>query len=618
MQLNPITFEVLRNALSAMCDEGSEMIARLAYAPTISEGHDHSCALLTAEGRLVSHGDRDQAPHIGSFEPSVRVVREWTEDKFEPGDVYIFNDPYSGGIHTNDVKLIRPIFHGGKVIAFNSSTGHWPDVGGALPGSFNPRATDCYSEGLRMPPMLLFKGDKLDRTVMTLIEYNMRTGRERIADIYAQHRAGLLIEERLCELYDRHGGETIETLFIDVFDYTEELFRKQVAELPDGEFEFEDFSDMDAMHPDTPRIRVHCRMRISGDKVTFDYTGSDPAPVGPFGFPRASLETAVYDGTLHCFPQLAPLNHGLARSVEILSTPGSCVHIQEPTPASGYASGAYEKVAAVTMACWANAFSTVNPRRMYAAGINLANLCIGGIHPKTGKQFVNYLWNEGGQGARSYKDGNPFQMMIFIGGATNQPVEILERLYPLLYTNCIGIEDSCGDGKFRGGVGIDRSFKVLGALTLTMHGDRAEITPFGFAGGTNGGANILRLRRAANPEIEEDLGMHAVGIRLEPGDHMIYRSNGGGGFGNPLDRDPERVSADVELGWISREKANAVYGVVLRADESAKDRYVIDLNATTVMREQMAKETRVRGYGPGEVHPLGELIQVAEVALAAE
>lgn len=618
MKLNPITFEVLRNALSAMCDEGSEMIARLAYAPTISEGHDHSCALLTAEGRLVAHGDRDQAPHIGSFEPSVRVVREWTEDKFEPGDVYIFNDPYSGGIHTNDVKLIRPIFHGGRVIAFNSSTGHWPDVGGALPGSFNPRATDCYSEGLRIPPMLLFRGDKLDRTVITLIEYNMRTGRERIADIYAQHRAGLLIEERLCELYDRHGDETIETLFIDVFDYTEEMFRKQVAELPDGEFEFEDFSDMDAMHPDTPRIRVHCRMRISGGQVTLDYRGSDPAPVGPFGFPRASLETAVYDGTLHCFPQLAPLNHGLARSVEILSTPGSCVHIEEPTPASGYASGAYEKVAAVTMACWANAFSTVNPHRMYAAGINLANLCIGGIHPKTGKQFVNYLWNEGGQGARSYKDGNPFQMMIFIGGATNQPIEILERLYPLLYTNCVGVVDSCGDGKFRGGVGIDRSFKVLGALTLTMHGDRAEVTPFGLAGGTNGGANILRLRRAANPEIEEDLGMHAVGIRLEPGDHMIYRSNGGGGFGNPLDRDPERVSADVELGWISSEKASAVYGVVLCTDELEKNRYIIDWNATTVMREQRANETRVRGYGPGEVHPLGEIIQVAEAALAAE
>jgi N-methylhydantoinase B len=618
MQLNPITFEVLHNALGAMCDEGSEMIARLAYAPTISEGHDHSCALLTAEGRLVAHGDRDQAPHIGSFEPSVRVVREWTEDKFDPGDVYIFNDPYSGGIHTNDVKLIRPIFHDGKVIAFNSSTGHWPDVGGALPGSFNPRATDCYSEGLRMPPMLLFRGEEIDRTVMTLIEYNMRTGRERIADIYAQHQAGKLIEERLCELYDRHGSETIETLFTDVFDYTEEIFRKQVAELPDGEFEFEDFSDMDVMHPDTPRIRVHCRMTIKGDQVTFDYRGSDGAPVGPFGFPRASLETAVYDGTLHCFPQLERLNHGLARSIEVLSTPGSCVHILEPTPASGYASGAYEKVAAVTMACWANAFSSIDPRRMYAAGINLANLCIGGIHPKTGKQFVNYLWNEGGQGARSYKDGNPFQMMIFIGGATNQPIEILERWYPLLYTHCMGVVDSCGDGKFRGGVGIDRSFKVLGPLTMTMHGDRAEVTPFGLAGGTNGGANILRLRRAANPDVEEELGMHAVGIRLEPGDHLTYRSNGGGGFGHPLERDPERVLADVELGWISEAKAREVYGVILEADGPAKNRYTIDQSATAQMRAKLAHEPRVRGYGPGEVHPLGEMIQIAEVAMVAE
>ena len=144
MQLDPITFEVLRNALGSMCDEGSEMIARLAYAPTISEGHDHSCALLTAEGRLVAHGNRDQAPHIGSFEPSVRVVKEWVGE-FEPGDIYIFNDPYTGGIHCNDVKLIRPIHHEGRLVAFNSSTGHWPDVGGALPGSFNPKAASSPS-----------------------------------------------------------------------------------------------------------------------------------------------------------------------------------------------------------------------------------------------------------------------------------------------------------------------------------------------------------------------------------------------------------------------------------------------------------------------------------------
>ena len=606
MQLDPITFEVLRNALGSMCDEGSEMIARLAYAPTISEGHDHSCALLTAEGRLVAHGNRDQAPHIGSFEPSVRVVKEWVGE-FEPGDIYIFNDPYTGGIHCNDVKLIRPIHHEGRLVAFNSSTGHWPDVGGALPGSFNPRAVDCYSEGLRMPPMRLFHNGELDRTVMTLIEYNMRTGRERIADIHAQRQAGSLIEDRLLELYVRHGAETIEALFEDIFDYTEERFRARVAQLPDGVYEFEDFSDKDIMHPETPRIRVHCRLTIEGDRASFDYRGSDAAPVGPFGFPRASLETAVFDGTLHCFPQLAPLNHGLSRTVEVLSTPGSCVHIEEPTPASGYASGAYEKVAAVTMACWAAAFQDVEPKRMYAAGINLANLCIGGVHPKTGKHYVNYLWNEGGQGARSYKDGNPFQMMIFIGGATNQPVEILERWYPLLYTNCEGVTDSCGDGTYRGGVGIDRSFKTLGAMTMTMHGDRAEVTPFGLAGGTNGGPNTLRLRRAASPEKEEELGMHAMGIQLAPGDQLIYRSNGGGGFGDPRARAPEAVLADVEQGWITREKAERVYGVVIAGGNGASDPYRIDEAATAERRA--GAEQPDEGYGPGEVHPLGRLLK---------
>ena len=608
MRLDAVTFEVLKNSLASICDEGSELIARLAYAPTISEGHDHSCAILDGNGHLVAHGNRDQAPHIGSFEPSVAVIREWFETMDE-GDVYIFNDPYSGGIHTNDVKLIRPIFYKGEVIAFNCCTGHWPDVGGALPGSFNPRATDCYSEGIRIPPMRIFRGSELDRTVATLIEYNMRTGRERIADVYAQYRAGLLVEQRLIEMLDRHGKQTFEHLVADIFDYTETMFRRQVAALPDGDYEFEDFGDKDIMHPDQPRIRVHCLMTIAGDSVTFDYRGSDPAPRGPFGFPRGSLETAIFDGTLHCFPHLAPLNRGLARGISILSTPGSCVDIQEPTPVSGYACGAYEKVAAVTMACWARAFASVNSKRMYAAGINLANLCIGGVHPKTGRPFVNYLWNEGGQGARSYKDGNSFQMMIFIGGATNQPVEVLERWYPILFTHCEAVTDSCGDGKYRGGFGIDRSFRALGDITMTMHGDRAEVTPFGLAGGTNGGPNILRIHRQGAHE-ETELGMHAMGITLKPDDHVIYRSNGGGGFGSALNRDPKLVLADLESGWITLDKARDVYGVVIILDNKQLGRFRIDAAATATKRLELSKATIKRGYGFGEVHPFGEIVNI--------
>jgi N-methylhydantoinase B len=456
--------------------------------------------------------------------------------------------------------------------------------------------------------MRIFRNGELDRTVATLIEYNMRTGRERIADVYAQYRAGVMIETRLIELLERHGVETFETLVTDIFDYTETMFRRKVATLPDGTYEFEDFGDKDVMHPDQPKIRVHCKMTIEGENVTFDYRGSDPAPRGPFGFPRGSLETAIFDGTLHCFPYLAPLNRGLARSIKILSTPGSCVDIQEPTPVSGYACGAYEKVAAVTMACWARAFAAVEPGRMYAAGINLANLCIGGIHPKTGRPFVNYLWNEGGQGARSFKDGNSFQMMIFIGGATNQPIEVLERWYPVLFTHCEAVTDSCGDGNFRGGFGIDRSFKAAGEMTMTMHGDRGEVTPFGLAGGTNGGRNILRVHRnGANAETE--LGMHAMGITLYPGDHVIYRSNGGGGFGSPLNRDPELVLADVESGWITTEKAKDIYGVVLVAGDG-RGELQIDQQATTAKRAALSKQAVKRGYDFGEVHPFGEGINI--------
>jgi N-methylhydantoinase B len=252
---------------------------------------------------------------------------------------------------------------------------------------------------------------------------------------------------------------------------------------------------------------------------------------------------------------------------------------------------------------------------MYAAGINLANLCIGGIHPKTGRPFVNYLWNEGGQGARSYKDGNSFQMMIFIGGATNQPIEVLERWYPVLFTHCEAVTDSCGDGRFRGGFGIDRSFKAVGEMTMTMHGDRGEVTPFGLAGGTNGGRNILRVHRKGDAG-ETELGMHAMGITLYPGDHVIYRSNGGGGFGSPLTRDPEMVLADVGSGWLTLEKAKEVYGVVIAPDER-HGKLRIDHNGTAAMRASLSRRPVRKGYDFGEVHPSGEKIDIETKTMVA-
>ena len=407
MAANAVTLEVLRSAFHAICNESSALLARVAYAATITEGHDHSGALLTQEGHLIAHGQRDQAAHLGTFEESVKTTIKHAEG-FKQGDVYVFNDPYLGGTHQPDIKVIRPIFWAGHPAAFAISCGHWPDAGGPVPSTFNPRATECYAEGLRIPPTLLYDRGRPVRSAFELIRSNVRVPEERTADLLAQAQATELMERRLTEYIERFGWNVVNEAITTQMDRSEQLLREGIAALPDGVYEFEDFGDVDIMHPDQPRIRVATRLVIEGDRVKVDFTESDPAPRSPFGFTRPSLLSAVYDGTMHCFPHLIPLNHGITRSISVISTPGSCVHVLEPPPVPGFASGAYEKVAACVMACWTQAFASVNPKRMHAATINLANLALGGMHPDTGLPFVSYLWNEGGQSARSYKDGNSF------------------------------------------------------------------------------------------------------------------------------------------------------------------------------------------------------------------
>jgi N-methylhydantoinase B len=610
LRLDPITFEILRNAFRSICNEASALIERVSYAPTITEGHDYSVSILTADGRLISHGQRDQAPHMGTFESSVQtLVRD--VKTFAPGDAYIYNDPYTGGSHQNDVKLMRPIFHEGKVLAFAIALCHWPDVGGPNWGTFNPRAEECYAEGLRMPPLKLFENDQPVSQIWNLIMANVRVGVERQAEIYAQFQACRLVERRLLEFVTKFGVESIRDGFEDTMDHSERLFRSWVSRLPDGFYEFEDFGDHDVGKEGNPPIRVHCTMTIEGDQVTFDWSQSDPAPVASWGFARPALLAANFDGTMHCFPELSPLNHGIVRAVNVITKPGTCVDVQEPTPVTGYCSGSFEKADAIAMACWAQALQHVDPRRVHAATVNLQNVVTGGIHPKTGRGFVSYLWLEGGQGARTYADGNDYYMMIFISGASNQPCETLERWYPMYYTEVLAVPDSCGDGKYRGGTGLSRSFEVWGNTEITVHGDREIFTPFGLAGGTNGGPNRM-VRNEGRPD-EENLGMFATKQRLKAGDTIRFESNGGGGYGLPWERDQAAVLEDVLDGYVTIAKARDVYGVSVRVLDADALLYEIDAEETSRLRQALATcDNRPRGLKAHEVHPLGErLIQRA-------
>jgi N-methylhydantoinase B len=605
--LDPITFEVLRNGFRAMCTEASALVERVSFSPTITEGHDNSISILTGDGRLISHGHRDQGPHMGTFEACVQTLLDEV-DEFIPGDVFIFNDPYTGGTHQNDVSLMRPIFVDGEVFAFGIALSHWPDMGGPMPGTFNPIATECYAEGLRLPCMKVFETDEPVRSVLNLIRANTRIPDELFGNLHGQFEGVRLLERRVLEYVAKFGSEVVGMAFEQVMNHSETLLRDSIRRLPDGVYEFEDYGDKDIMHPEKPRIRVSCRLVIEGDQATLDFTDSDDAPIGSWGFARPALLSAAYDGTMHCFPELTPLSNGITRWLQIKTRPGSCVDVQEPTPITGYCSGAYEKVDFATMACWGQALVDIDRSRIHAGTTNLANVVTGGIHPKTNRPFVSYLWLEGGQGANPERDGPSFLNMVYIAGASNQSIEVLERWYPMRYTSCEGVVDSCGHGRFRGGLAMSRDFDVWGRTTITVHGDREEIGPPGLAGGQNGGPNLL-IKNRGRPD-EENLGMFAAGRVLEPGDHITFHSNGGGGLGNPLDRDPELVLADVVDGYISLDAARDVYGVVINVvDQDALD-WRIDTRETLQLRAALLSREPVRGFGPWEVNPLGEKIQV--------
>jgi N-methylhydantoinase B len=596
--LDPITFTVLRNGFRGICSQGSALVERVAWGPVITQGRDYSVGILTGDGRLVAHGTVDITPHMGTFEFSVRAVLEDFGDDISPGDVFIVNDPYRAGTHNQDVRLVRPVFVDDEIFAFAVACAHWSDMGGPIPGTFNPAAVEAWAEGIVIPPTRLYARERPVKSTFEMIRMNVRVPHERMGDQAAQHQAAKLVERRLRDYIARYGKDVVAQGFEALMDYSERLFRAEVAELPDGEYVFNDFCDHDIGREDHPRVKFTCKLRIAGNQVTIDWTGSDAAPRGPSGLTLPALSSATYDGTLHCFPHLVPLNHGIIRSVEILTRPGSATHVTHPTPVAGYCASGYEKCDTATMGAWGQVLAAAgHPEMVFGGTVNLQNCCIGGIHPKTGQRYISYTWSEGGQGARSYGDGPSFAMFLYGGGAQNQPIEVHERWYPFLYERFEVAPDSCGDGRYRGG-------RLTGDAVNSIHGDREEVTPPGVAGGLNGGPNRLVLNKGTDRE--RNLGMFATNVPLRDGDAIDFISNGGGGFGDPLDREPEVVLEEVIDGFLSLERARDMYGVVIEAVDADLHDYRIDHAATHRRRSELQGRELPEGYGPGQVHPDGK------------
>lgn len=576
--LDPVTFEVLKNSFITSVDQMAEQILRTCYSFVIYN-RDFSSALHDAQGDCAAQGNQDIAVHVGTLHFTCKDVMRFFEGDMHPGDVYAINDPYAGGTHFSDVRLIRPVFADGKIIAFSQSNGHWSDVGGSVPGSFDVTAREMFKEGLRITPVRLFDKGRFCRDVAMLIANNTRDPASIIGDIQAQAEATAVCEREILRLVGKYGRETVETGLGAVQDYVERAMRQRIAALPDGEWETQDFIDRDPAGSEG-LIPIKVKLTIKGDRVIYDFTGSHPTISSIYNSAFGATFSAVAAGMKTFFPDL-PLNSGFYRVFEIIAPEGSIVDAKWPVAVTGFLMP-FEKIMNAIYEMWSN----IIPERAIACAFNLEYLLTGGLDARRPEKpiFMFYDWLPGGWGGRNGKDGCNVTTACFGTGLMAQPVEGQERANPILTTEFEILTDSPGPGKWRGGAGVRKTSVMLEAdkTVISYICDRERAIVWGIEGGLPSMPHGLSLKRGG--EDEHWLGSVFSDVPIGTGDVFSRPTAGGGGFGDPLDRGPELVLQDVVDDYVSVERARKDYGVVITPVDPEVCLYEVDEAATEAER----------------------------------
>ena len=564
----------------------AEQILRTCHSFVIY-ARDFSSALCDRNADTVMQGSQDIAVHVGTLHYTAKAVIDAFGEDIHPGDVFAINDPYLGGTHFNDVRIVQPVFHGGEIIAFAQSNGHWADMGGSVPGSFDVNAKEHFAEGVRIPPVRLWEKGRYLWDVARLILSNTRAAEDTEGDLQAQAEATRVCEREILRLVEKYGRDTILTAFGEVQDYVERLTRQRVAALPDGTWQTEDYLDFD---PDRGEglVPIKVKLTIEGDQMRYDLSGSHPA-VGTFlNAAFGSATSAVVAGTKTFFPDV-PLNAGFYRAVQVdLGPEGSVVNAPWPVAVTGFCSGPYEKIMNAIFEIW----SQIMPERAIACSFNLEYLLVGGRDGRTPDegQFMWYDWMVGGWGGRNGKDGSSCTAPIFGVGLAVQPLEGQERLSPVITTGHELVPDSGGPGRYRGGLGVEKG----GTLTQAHHAvmsyccDRARSVTWGINGGLPSIPHGVWLNKGEADE--RFLGAVFSNVAVGPGDTFTRPSAGGGGLGDPLERDAAAVCEDVADGYVTIERARKDYGVVVREVNPNLAEYEVDHDATDRERDRIRSE----------------------------
>ena len=550
IKMDPVTLAILKGRLEQIADEMDATLFRSAFNPIIAEAHDASHGIYDAvTGDTLIQGKSGLPIFVGVMAFAVKAVIDKIarDGGLKDGDVFIFNDPYEGGTHLSDFRLVKPIYRNNKVFCYLASVGHWHDVGGNVPGNYNPEATESFQEGMLIPPVKLFSAGIFNSDIVDILSANSRLPNSLYGDLNGQINALDLGHQRLDDLLDHYGEENIKTALNLLKTRAEKMMCDHLSALPDGTISVEDFLDNDGVNDTALKLAVD--MTIQDQTLIFDFSRSSPACAGPVNISRSTTIAATYVALKHIFTDV-PANAGVLQPVKFIIPEDSFLSVKAPKPVGGYTETILRLIDVLFQA-----FENIAPERVNGCAYGTINaLSIAG-HRKNGNRWVMFSFFGGGHGGHPEGDGLNHGNAP-ISTATIPPLEILEAAYPVVFTQWALRPDSGGSGKYRGGLGAIYEIELLEeSATAFLFGERGKFAPAGVVGGGAGAMNRFYYdsndEGAINKKKSPALVSKMTGIKLVKGQRVRLETPGGGGYGNPHSRPQNLIDNDIGQGYVS-------------------------------------------------------------------
>ena len=572
-----VRLELIRESLVAVVNEMRANVIHSSYSSVLYEGHDFSCGLMTADGRQISQSLDDHPIHIFAVPYSTREVAEAFAGDIHEGDIFLHNDPYTGGTHLNDILMLYPVFRGAELAMFAAVRCHWGDVGGMTPGSLSGQVTEVIQEGIRITPTRICHRGEMNEAFLQLMFDNMRTRAERMGDFNTMLGTTRKAAEHVERLFKRFGSRELLDGVEELIRRAETQMRASIRALPDGVYYGEGY--IESTGPTAEQLIAKLKLTIDGDEIIADFSGSSPQTAGPTNIGPSMALNSLGTIVKSFLDPYTPINHGSFAPCKVIAPEGSFMNARYPAPC-----GAMAEVKHLLDAVTAGALGRAVPHMKIGDHKGGANhTYISGPEPSGEGIYLLYEWPAGGTGGTEGVDGNHAMRFYTEGDFSSlHSSEVVESRFPLRIERSELRGGSCGDGRFRGGLGMRREVRLTGdEAVLSVVSEKNVIPPYGIDGGTNGAGNRFTVIRDGEVLEPSPVPGKISGFQLRTGDIVREESSGGGGYGDPLEREPERVARDVRLGYITARQAERRYGVVFAGNGD------VDEAATAGQRDEL-------------------------------